>query len=346
VTGVILTKLDGTAKGGVAVSVVRELGVPIRYVGVGESAEDLLPFDAVAFAEGLVGAHRDAGRQGRVQRRRRALRAAGPRPGPARRGETNPNPMVGCVIVRAGRVVSEGWHRRAGGPHAEAIALSGRGRRRGSHALRQPRALLASRQAHAALRAVHRPRGDRPGGRLDGRSEPSVRGRGFRALRRAGVRVTTGVLAEEAAALNAVFVGAQRGQKPFVLLKAAMTLDGRIATPSGESKWITSPAQRGAGRRLRRDFDGVAVGLGTVTAERSAPAPEPEDPAAVLPRGLRFAPPASPGQPAGAVGPPRVSRGRGLRPCPGGPATPAGAGRRHGAEGGVARREGGHRRRA
>ena len=114
VTGLVLTKLDGTAKGGVAVAVVRDLGVPIRYVGVGESAEDLLPFDAAAFADG---AHRrlsalSAADDARWMARALALAARG-------LGETNPNPMVGCVVVKDGRVVGEGWHRRAGGPHAE-----------------------------------------------------------------------------------------------------------------------------------------------------------------------------------------------------------------------------------
>ena len=124
VTGLVLTKLDGTAKGGVAVAVVRELGVPIRYVGVGETAEDLLPFDAAAFAEAWSGRlSRVADDDLRFMRRALALAARG-------LGETNPNPLVGCVIVRAGRVVGEGFHARAGGPHAEAVALAGRGRGR------------------------------------------------------------------------------------------------------------------------------------------------------------------------------------------------------------------------
>lgn len=192
------------------------------------------------------------------------------------RGETNPNPMVGCLIVRAGRVVGEGWHHRAGGPHAEALALLQAGARaRGAtlYVNLEPCSHLAKRTppcAPAIVRAgiarVVAPLPD---------PNPAVRGRGFAALRRAGVRVTTGVMADEAAALNAVFLGAQRQQRPFVLLKAAMTLDGRIATAAGESRWITSSPQRTAARRLRRDFDGVAVGIGTVLADDPRLLPSP-----------------------------------------------------------------------
>jgi diaminohydroxyphosphoribosylaminopyrimidine deaminase/5-amino-6-(5-phosphoribosylamino)uracil reductase len=192
------------------------------------------------------------------------------------RGETNPNPMVGCVIVRAGQVVGEGWHRRAGGPHAEAIALRQAGdRARGAtlYVNLEPCSHLAKRTPPCAPAIVSAGIARVVASMPD--PNPAVRGRGFRALRRAGVRVTSGVMAEDAAVLNAVFVGAQRRQRPFVLLKAAMTLDGRIATAAGESKWITSSAQRAAARRLRRDLDGVAVGLGTVVADDPRLLPSP-----------------------------------------------------------------------
>jgi diaminohydroxyphosphoribosylaminopyrimidine deaminase/5-amino-6-(5-phosphoribosylamino)uracil reductase len=96
---------------------------------------------------------------------------------------------------------------------------------------------------------------------------PRVNGRGLRLLRRAGVRVTDGMLAEEAQRLNERFFVSCRLGRPYVLLKAAITLDGRIATASGDSKWITSPEQRRAARRMRRLYDAVLVGIGTVLAD-------------------------------------------------------------------------------
>jgi diaminohydroxyphosphoribosylaminopyrimidine deaminase/5-amino-6-(5-phosphoribosylamino)uracil reductase len=190
-------------------------------------------------------------------------------------GETNPNPAVGCVLVRGGRVVGEGHHRRAGGPHAEVVALREAGRRaRGATAYlnlepcaHQGRTgpcaplLLAAgvRRVVAAMRDAN----------------PVVDGRGLRLLRRAGVKVETGLLAAEALALNEPFAVAARMRRPYVLLKAAVTLDGRIATANGDSKWITSAAQRRQARALRRRYDGVAVGIGTVLADDPMLLPSP-----------------------------------------------------------------------
>jgi diaminohydroxyphosphoribosylaminopyrimidine deaminase/5-amino-6-(5-phosphoribosylamino)uracil reductase len=105
--------------------------------------------------------------------------------------------------------------------------------------------------------------------------DPRVDGRGIALLRRAGFPVTTGVLEAEAAALNERFIVAARARRPYVTLKAAATLDGRLATAGGESKWITSPAQRRDARRLRRLHDGVAVGIGTVLADDPMLLPRP-----------------------------------------------------------------------
>jgi diaminohydroxyphosphoribosylaminopyrimidine deaminase / 5-amino-6-(5-phosphoribosylamino)uracil reductase len=182
-------------------------------------------------------------------------------------GETNPNPVVGCVVVKGGRVVGEGWHERAGGPHAEIVALERAGRAaRGAtlyvnlepcaHFGRTPPCAprVAASGISRVVAAVRDP-------------NPLVGGRGFTLLRRAGVSLHTGVLGEEAALLNERFLVSVRKARPFVLLKAALTLDGRIATAKGESKWITSPAQRLAARGLRRLHDAVAVGIGTVLAD-------------------------------------------------------------------------------
>jgi len=204
----------------------------------------------------------------RLMRRALALAARG-------LGETNPNPVVGCVVARGGRVVGEGFHRRAGSPHAEVLALRAAGARaRGatlyvtlepcSHHGRTPPCAPLVRKAGITrvVAAIRDP-------------DPRVSGRGLALLRRAGVRVLSGVCAAEAEALNARFLTAARKRRPFVLLKAALTLDGRIATASGRSKWITSPGQRRQARWLRRLHDAVLVGIGTVLADDPLLLPQP-----------------------------------------------------------------------
>src|SRR3989449_11344105 len=179
-------------------------------------------------------------------------------------GQTSPNPMVGAVVVRGGRVVGRGFHTRAGAPHAEAVALAQAGRRaRGAilyvnlepccHFGRTPPCVdtLIGAGVRRVVACMRDP-------------DPRVRGRGFRALRAAGVRVRVGVLLREAGVLNAEFVRRLAAARPFVTLKAGMSLDGRIATRSGESKWITSQRAGAAGRELRCAHDAVMVGVNTV----------------------------------------------------------------------------------
>jgi diaminohydroxyphosphoribosylaminopyrimidine deaminase/5-amino-6-(5-phosphoribosylamino)uracil reductase len=190
-------------------------------------------------------------------------------------GETNPNPMVGCVVVKDGRVIGEAFHRRAGAEHAEVGAL----RRAGAaadgatlyvnlepcaHQGRTPPCapLVAASGVRRAVVSIRDP-------------NPLVDGGGLRALRRAGIAVTVGVAAAEARELNERFLVAAPGRRPFVMLKAALTLDGRIATAGRRSRWITSPRQRAAARALRRLHDGVAVGIGTVLADDPMLLPSP-----------------------------------------------------------------------
>lgn len=190
----------------------------------------------------------------------------------ARRGEgrVEPNPMVGCVIVRRGQVIGEGYHRRFGAPHAEVEALRAVNTSpRGAtvyvslepccHQGKTPpcsRALIEAGVARvvAAIRDPNR----------------TVRGRGLRALRRAGVRVDTGVEAAEAAALIAPFATRIRLDRPYVIGKWAQSLDGKLAGARGESKWISCETSRRRVHRLRARVDAVLVGSGTVLSDDPA----------------------------------------------------------------------------
>jgi len=182
-------------------------------------------------------------------------------------GRTSPNPPVGAVVVAGGRVVGSGWHRRAGAPHGEAAALRAAGARaRGAtlyvtlepcnHAGRTPPctdAVLA-----AGVRRV-----------VFGARDPNrrVRGGGAARLRRAGVTVVEGVEAAACADLIAPFAHVARTGRPLVTLKLAATLDGRIATRTGASRWITGPPARRFVHQLRNEMDAVMVGAGTIAAD-------------------------------------------------------------------------------
>lgn len=185
-------------------------------------------------------------------------------------GETSPNPMVGAVLVRKGRILGEGWHHRAGGPHAEIEALRDaelRGERiRGStlYVTLEP-CSTQGRTPPCTEAILHR--GIRKVVVAATDPNPKHAGRGFQLLREHGVEVVDGILAEEATQLNGGFNRWIRTGRPLVTLKAAMSLDGRIATDSGESKWLTGPRARARGQRLRRAHDAILVGIGTVLAD-------------------------------------------------------------------------------
>jgi diaminohydroxyphosphoribosylaminopyrimidine deaminase/5-amino-6-(5-phosphoribosylamino)uracil reductase len=186
------------------------------------------------------------------------------------RGRTSPNPMVGAVLTRGGRILGRGWHHFAGGPHAEIEAM-GDARRRGSrtrgatlYCTLEPCSTEGLTPActdaiiSAGLRRVVVAATD---------PNPAHAGRGFGILERAGLEVVHGVLEPEAAALNEVFNHWIVHRRPLVTLKAGMTLDGRIATARGESKWITGPRSREEAMRLRSLNDAVLVGVETVLAD-------------------------------------------------------------------------------
>ena len=179
-------------------------------------------------------------------------------------GRTSPNPLVGAVVVRNGRVVGSGYHRRAGEPHAEVDALRQAGpRARGAtlyvtlepcnHVGRTPPccdAILRAGIARVVVAAID--------------PNPITNGRGIARLRRAGLRVVTGVRRRQAEALNAPFRKAMTARLPYAIAKIGQSLDGKIATSRGESRWITSPASRRLAHRLRREADAVLVGVTTV----------------------------------------------------------------------------------
>jgi diaminohydroxyphosphoribosylaminopyrimidine deaminase/5-amino-6-(5-phosphoribosylamino)uracil reductase len=197
------------------------------------------------------------------------------------RGRTSPNPMVGAVVVSGNRIVGEGFHRKAGAPHAEAIALQAAGRRaKGgtlyvtlepcSHSRKRTPPCVPAILAAGLRRVVVAMRDP----------NPAVNGDGIRRLKRAGLRVSVGCLELQAAELNDSYLHRMRTGRPLVTLKLAMTLDGKTATSGGESRWITGPEARRHAHRLRSLVDAIMVGVNTVliddprlTARPGGPAP-------------------------------------------------------------------------
>jgi diaminohydroxyphosphoribosylaminopyrimidine deaminase/5-amino-6-(5-phosphoribosylamino)uracil reductase len=185
-------------------------------------------------------------------------------------GNTSPNPLVGAVLVKHGKKIGQGWHRRAGEPHAEIEAI--RNAEASGHNLqgatlyvslepcsthgRTPPcvdSITAAGIARVVVAATD--------------PNPKHAGKAYRLLEKAGVQVTRDVLASEAADLNEAFNHWIVRRTPFVTVKAAMTLDGKIATVSGESKWITGEKARSLGMKLRQGADAILVGINTVLTD-------------------------------------------------------------------------------
>lgn len=182
-------------------------------------------------------------------------------------GWTSPNPMVGAVIVKDGQIIGQGWHERYGQPHAERNALASCAvDPEGAtmyvtlepccHFGKQPPCVNAILEAGISRVVV---------GSAD--PNPLVSGKGIAALRVQGVAVTEGVLREECDALNRIFFHFITTKRPFVSMKYAMTMDGKIATVTGASKWITSEAARADVQQQRHRFSGIMVGVGTILAD-------------------------------------------------------------------------------
>jgi diaminohydroxyphosphoribosylaminopyrimidine deaminase/5-amino-6-(5-phosphoribosylamino)uracil reductase len=184
----------------------------------------------------------------------------------AKRGEgrTSPNPMVGCVVVKDGRIISEGFHEHLGGFHAERNALL--------HCEEDP----AGADLYVTLEPCCHTGRTPPCtdiiiekkiarvfvGAMD--VNPVVAGKGVRLLREAGIVVETGILEKECCALNEVFEHYMTAHLPFVDAKYAMTADGKIATASGDARWVSSDASLKAVHRLRKHYKGIMCGIGTV----------------------------------------------------------------------------------
>lgn len=185
-------------------------------------------------------------------------------------GQTSPNPMVGAVLVRGGRVLGEGWHQKAGSPHAEIEAISDAKKNGHSpqgatlyvtlepcstHGRTPPctDAIITAGIAHVVVAATD--------------PNPAHAGRAWEILRQAGIQLTTGVLADRAEALNEIFNHWIVHTSPFITLKLALTLDGKIAAADGNSRWITGIEARKVGQRLRQQHDAILVGVGTILAD-------------------------------------------------------------------------------
>jgi diaminohydroxyphosphoribosylaminopyrimidine deaminase/5-amino-6-(5-phosphoribosylamino)uracil reductase len=185
-------------------------------------------------------------------------------------GATSPNPMVGAILVKGGKIIGRGWHRRAGLPHAEIEALRD-AQKRGhnpkgatlyvtlepccTHGRTPPctEAIISAGIKRVVIGATD--------------PNPKHAGKGFKILQRAGIEVVHGILGDECEKLNEAFNHWIVSRTPFVTVKAAMTLDGKIATASGESKWITGEKARAHGMKLRQSSDAILVGINTVLAD-------------------------------------------------------------------------------
>ncbi|MGM0502839.1 MAG: bifunctional diaminohydroxyphosphoribosylaminopyrimidine deaminase/5-amino-6-(5-phosphoribosylamino)uracil reductase RibD, partial [Bacillota bacterium] len=183
------------------------------------------------------------------------------------KGDTSPNPLVGAVIVKDGKIIGQGYHHYAGGNHAEINALNQAGEKAEgatlyvnlepcTHFGKTPPcsdAIVESGLARVVI-AMEDP-------------NPKIAGAGIEKLKNAGIEVEVGILEEEAKVLNEVFIKYITTDKPFVILKNAMTLDGKIATKTGDSKWISGAQSRDLVHQLRDQVDAILVGIGTVLAD-------------------------------------------------------------------------------
>jgi diaminohydroxyphosphoribosylaminopyrimidine deaminase/5-amino-6-(5-phosphoribosylamino)uracil reductase len=183
------------------------------------------------------------------------------------RGATSPNPLVGAVLVKNGKIIAEGYHQKYGGPHAEIHALHAAGKEAEgstlyvslepcSHYGKTPPCCeaIAEAKVQRVVCAISDP-------------NPLVQGRGLAYLRERGIETSCGLLSEQARKQNEIFLHFITTGTPFVLLKTAMSLDGKIATSTGESRWISSVESRSYMHQIRNKYSAIMVGIGTVLAD-------------------------------------------------------------------------------
>jgi diaminohydroxyphosphoribosylaminopyrimidine deaminase/5-amino-6-(5-phosphoribosylamino)uracil reductase len=179
-------------------------------------------------------------------------------------GRVEPNPYVGAVLVKDGKIIAEGYHRYFGGPHAEVYTFKKAGKQAEGATLylnlepcciagKTPPCtdLIIKSKVKKVVYSINDP-------------NPQVNGKGALQLKKAGIEVISGVLKKEARFLNRAFIKLQKTSLPYVILKWAMSIDGKIATKSGDSKWITSKTTRAVAKNIRKGVQGVAVGINTV----------------------------------------------------------------------------------
>ncbi len=209
----------------------------------------------------------------------------------AAKGRTSPNPKVGCVIVINDRIIGAGYHKKAGEPHAEVEALQN---------ARQKTEDLHDATIYLTLEPCsHVWDGKKTGACADAIIDsgirnviiamkdpnPKVNGRGIEKLKNAGIEVEVGLLEEEAKELNMAYIKHAKTGMPYVAMKMAMSLDGKIAARTGESKWISGEESREAVQQMRNDFDAVMVGAGTILKDNpslTCRIPEGHDPMKVI----------------------------------------------------------------
>jgi len=182
-------------------------------------------------------------------------------------GKTYPNPAVGCVIVKNGMIIGEGWHKRAGGHHAEIHALE----MAGADALGADVYVTLEPCSHTGKTPPCSEALIRAGVKrvVAGMSDPNpqVNGGGLRALQQAGVETACGVLEDECRSINRAFIKFMTTGQPYVTYKCAMTLDGKIASVTGDSRWISCEASRRVVHRMRADSNAIMVGVDTIIAD-------------------------------------------------------------------------------